>query len=135
MRLEDRGRVKPGDPKPAVGTLRRVLIEKVYGDENGPRGSYMLGIPEKAIEDVVIRNVRLKQLASVKKPTCDGDFDEMRGIYPDAHMIDDKGDAPAYGLWARHVKGLCLADYRIEPAGDETRPEFVFENDVEYTIM
>lgn len=135
MRMEDRGRVKPGDPKPGIGTLRRVLIENVSGGDNGPRGSYMLGAPERSIEDVVISNVEISQLVSEKPVTTDADFDEMRGIYPDAHMIDDKGDAPAYALWARHVKGLYLKDYRVIPAGTEKRPEFALDNDVEVIIM
>lgn len=134
MRLEDRGRVKPNDPKPPVGTLRRVLIENVRGENNGPRGSYMLAVPEKAIEDVVISGFETTQHASVN-PAAEADFDEMRGIYPDAHMIDDKGDAPAYALWARHVHGLHLCDYRVIPAGTEKRPEFAMDNDVEVTIM
>ena len=134
MRLEDRGRVKPNDPKPPVGTLRRVLIENVRGENNGPRGSYMLGIPEKCIEDVVISNFETTQRAS-SNPADESDFDEMRGVYPDAHMIDHKGDAPAYALWARHVKGLYLKDYRVIPAGTEKRPEFAMDNDVEVTIM
>ena len=51
FRLENRGRVKPGDPVPEIGNLRRVLISHVRGEANGPRGSYLLGIPEKRIED------------------------------------------------------------------------------------
>ncbi len=41
----------------------------------------------------------------------EGAISELRGVYPDAHMIDDLGDAPARGLWARHVHGLSLAGY------------------------
>ena len=39
MRLENRGRVKPGDPVPGPGILRRVLVSGITGDKNGPRGS------------------------------------------------------------------------------------------------
>ena len=49
----------------------------------------------------------------------------MRGVYPDAHMIDTTGDAPAYGLWARHVRGLHLCGYSVLPEGNDPRPEFV----------
>ena len=95
----------------------------------------MLGAPERSIEDVVISSVEISQLVSEKPITTDSDFDEMRGIYPDAHMIDDKGDVPAYALWARHVKGLYLQNYKVIPAGTEKRPEFAMNNDVEVTIM
>ena len=132
MRLEDRGRVRDELPKPPVGTLRRVVIEHVTGCDNGPRGSYMTGVPEKCIEDVVLHDVHLGQLPSVKPITTGADFDEMRGIYPDAHMIDDIGDAPAHALWARHVRGLYLIDYAVQPESADPRPAYLFE-DAEYT--
>ena len=132
MRLEDRGRVRDELPKPPVGTLRRVVIEHVTGCDNGPRGSYMTGVPEKCIEDVVLHDVHLGQLPSVKPITTGADFDEMCGIYPDAHMIDDIGDAPAHALWARHVRGLHLIDYAVQPESADLRPACLFE-DAEYT--
>lgn len=128
MRLEDRGRVRPDLPKPPVGTLRRVVIEHVTGCDNGPRGSYLLGVPEKPIEDVILHDVHLGQHPSVKPVTADADFDEMRGVYPDAHMIDDIGDAPAYGLWARHVRDLTLLDYEVQPDGHDPRPAYVLSD-------
>ena len=132
MRLEDRGRVRPDLPKPPVGTLRRVVIEHVTGCDNGPRGSYMTGVTEKCIEDVILHDIHLTQHPSVKLVTTGADFDEMRGIYPDAHMIDDIGDAPAYALWARHIRGLQLLDYAVQPTAPDPRPAFLFE-DAEYT--
>ena len=130
MRLEDRGRVKPGDPKPGVGTLRRIVMEHITGTCNGPRGSYFIGVPEKPIEDVILHDVHLEQFASVKPVLNADSIDELRGIYPDAHMIDDLGDAPAYALWSRHVKGLYLADYEVTPVQPDPRPAYVF-SDVE----
>ncbi len=127
MRLEDRGRVRPGLPKPLVGTLRRIVIEHVTGCDNGPRGSYFLAVPEQPIEDVVLHDVHITQHASVKPVTTDADFDDLRGIYPDAHMIDDIGDAPAHALWARHVKNLYLLDYAVQPTGDDPRPALLPE--------
>ena len=125
LRLENRGRVKPGDPAPGPGTLRRVLFRDITGEENGPRGSYMLGIPEKPIGETAFRNIRIRQRASAGPVTKDSDFSEMRGVYPDAHMIDGIGDAPACGLWARHVRGLYLEGYEVRPAGNDPRPYLV----------
>ena len=59
------------------------------------------------------------------------DIGELRGVYPDAHMIDVLGDAPAYTLWARHVHGLTLDAYEVTPEGDEARPALVAETDVQ----
>ena len=98
MRLDDRGRVKTGDPKPNVGAIRNIILENITGSENGPVGSYFLGIPEKKIKNVFIHNIKLYQAASEKPVVQEKDFDEMYGWYPDAQMIKIVGDAPAYGL-------------------------------------
>ncbi len=125
LRLENRGRVKPGDPVPGPGTLRRVLFSDISGRENGPRGSYLLGIPEKPIEDIAFRRVLLRQEASRRPVRKEEDYDEMCGIYPDAHMIDPVGDAPAYALWARHVRRLTLDGYEVIPEEDDPRPAYI----------
>ena len=129
LRLENRGRVKPGDPVPGPGTLRRILFSEISGKENGPRGSYLLGIPEKPMEDIVFRRVRIRQKASGLPCVKEEDIGEMRGIYPDAHMIDPIGHAPAYALWARHVRRLFLSDYAVLPEDSDPRPAFVIPSE------
>ena len=130
MRLEDRGRVRPGDPRPGPGTLDRVLIEHVRGEDNGPRGSYFIGIPERRLGRVALRDVCLRQKPSRKPALDEGGVDELRGAYPDAHMIDALGDAPAYGLWARHMDALSLVDWQVIPDDTDPRPELVVSTDV-----
>jgi polygalacturonase len=127
MRIDDRGRVFPEDPKPAVGKLRRVVFENITGENNGPRGSYFLGMPGHPIEDVVLHNVRLGTLPTSKPALNAGSVPEMHGLYPDAHMIDEIGDSPAAGLWARHIKGLELVDCRFDKDRLDVRPEVIIE--------
>jgi hypothetical protein len=123
MRLENRGRVKPGDPKPDIGRLHRILFSDIRADDCGPRGSYFLGSPEGRIEDVCMQDVEVRQRASDKPVRKDADYPGMKDVYPDAHMIDAIGDAPAFGLWARHVRGLVLDGYCVKPEPGEERPE------------
>jgi len=127
LRLEDRGRVKPGDPRPGVGTLRRVLISRVRGEANGPRGSYLLGIPEKPLEDIAFEDVRLLQYPWPGPAPDAAAYPDFKGAYPDAHMIDDLGPAPAFGLWVRHARSVTLQDYEVIPQGSDSRPAFVGE--------
>ncbi len=131
LRLENRGRVKPGDPTPPVGTLRRVLFERIRGEGNGPRGSYMLGIPEKKIEDIVFFDVHLTQYAWTGPVPDEADIPELYGVYPDAHMIDSISPSPARVLWARHVSGLCLHDLSVAADGADSRPDLVLKTDVD----
>ena len=127
FRLEDRGRVRPGDPAPGIGNLRRVLISHIRGEANGPRGSYLLDIPEKAMEDITFDDVQLSQYPWEGLAPDAGQYPDLKGVYPDAHMIDSIGSAPAYGLWARHARNVTLSRYHILPAGQDTRPEYLDE--------
>ena len=121
FRLEDRGRVKPGDPRPGIGDLRRVLISHIRGEGNGSRGSYMLGIKEKAIEDIAFDDVHLGQYAWEKPAPQPENYGDFKGVYPDAHMIDSVGPSPAYALWARHARNVTLSDFHVFPDGQDTR--------------
>ena len=125
LRLENRGRVRPWDPVPGPGALRRVLFSQVTGEENGPRGSYILGIPEKPVEDIAFRDVLFCRQIPGLAALPESAFGDFRGFYPDAHMIDPVGDAPAYALWARHIRGLTLLDYHVLPAAPDPRPAFL----------
>jgi polygalacturonase len=120
LRLGDRGRVRPEDPRPPPGTLRRIVFDQITGSENGPRGSYFIGIPDKRIEDVAIRDLRLEMSAADTAIPDPKAIPEMRGDYPDAHMI--AGITPAYGLWTRHVAGLSLVRVTFVPGSRDPRP-------------
>ncbi len=139
MRTDDRARVQPGQPKPEPGTLRRVMFDRITGDDNGPRGSYFIGIPARRIEDVVLRDIDLRQKASTKPVIDEAAVPEMYNLYPDAEMLNSIGgnagrgsgaDAPAYGLWARHISGLTLINYKVTPDGPDPRPMYVVKTDV-----
>lgn len=127
LRLENRGRVRPGDPAPGPGAIRQVVFEHIRGTGNGPRGSYILGIPEARIRDILFRDIELRQKAYTGEVRPAAEYPEFTGLYPDAHMIDGFGPAPAYGLWVRHADGIVLDRYRIIPEGEDTRPGIVME--------
>ena len=127
LRLENRGRVRPGDPAPGPGAIRQILFEHIRGGGNGPRGSYILGIPEARIRDAVFRDIELRQKAYTGEVRPAGEYPDFTGLYPDAHMIDGFGPAPAYGMWVRHADGIVLDRYRIIPEGTDSRPGIVME--------
>ncbi len=135
MRLENRGRVKPGDPTPDAGTMHHIFFSHIRAEECGPRGSYFLGSPERAIEDVYMHDIEVYQRTSEKTVHPESDYPRMKDTYPDAHMIDEIGDAPAYGLWVRHIHRLTLAGYSVKPEGFEHRPEYVAATDAEMLIL
>ncbi len=122
MRIDDRGRVQPGQPKPEVGTLRRVVFDRITGEDNGPRGSFFIGIPARRILDVALRDISYKMLPSAKPLTDEAKIPEMYNVYPDAEMLNDYGDAPAYGLWTRHIENITLVRFKVTTTGPDPRP-------------
>jgi polygalacturonase len=129
LRLGDRGRVRPEQPRPPPGTLRRIVYDQISGADNGARGSYFMGLPERHIQDVALRDVNLEVTATNKPVPSQESIAEMRDTYPDAHMILDA--VPAYGLWARHIDGLTLARVEFAVRGRDTRPMILADLDTQ----
>lgn len=118
--LGDRGRVMPGEPRPGPGRLRRIVFDRISGDDDGPRGSYFLGLPARPIEDVLIRDLRLRVDPARGPVPNEHAVADFRHTYPDAAMIGPV--APAYGLWTRHVRRLTLIRVVFIPTGPDPRP-------------
>jgi hypothetical protein len=120
MRLGDRGRARPEQPRPAPGSLRRIIFDHITGDDNGSRGSYFMGLPGSPIEDVVIQELRLRVSATHAAVPDEKAIPELAGDYPDAHMIGPV--SPAYGLWSRHVDRLTLSQVTFYADSHDARP-------------
>jgi hypothetical protein len=120
LRLGDRGRTRPGKPRPGPGRLRRIVYDRISGDDDGPRGSYFVGLPDHPIEDVVIRDLRLKVNAAHGPVPDEHAVSEFQGVYPDAVMIGKL--APAYGLWTRHLRNLTLERAAFLATSPDPRP-------------
>ncbi|HVZ99607.1 MAG TPA: glycosyl hydrolase family 28 protein [Caulobacterales bacterium] len=123
LRLGDRGRVRPEQERPAPGNLRRIVYERITGADNGARGSYFTGIPEKRIEDVVLIDVDLHVAAASDPAPDQASIPEKPADYPDPPMIGPV--SPAHGLWTRHLSGLDLIRVRFAPDAPDARPMLV----------
>jgi polygalacturonase len=106
--------------------MKNILISNVIVDGVGPKsGIQITGLPEQSIEDVRLENIRLtnhgggteKDAASVPK--------ELGADYPEPSRL---GVMPAYGVFARHVKGLELANISVKFREQDLRPGAAFVN-------
>ncbi len=114
IRLGDRGRAWMRPEHHAVGSLKNVLINNVVAQiytpwDGRPLGSSISGLPGHPVEDVTLSNIRIVSLREQPRDQTLGlgeaAIPENHHDYPEYSMF---GSLPAYGLYARHVRGLTL---------------------------
>ena len=105
---------------------RNILISNVIADGVGKMsGIQIMGLPEQPVEGVRLENIRLtgdgggtaEDAARVPK--------ELGTGYPEPNKI---GILPAYGVYARHVKDLELANITTSYTKDDLRPAAAFDD-------
>jgi hypothetical protein len=121
--LSDRGRVRPEQKRPAPGNLRHIVYDRISGENNGMRGSFFIGIPEKQIEHIFLRDVNLAMAPATEPVLEAAKVPDGRDLYPDPHMFSTV--MPAYGLWARNVQHLTLQRVRFSVSGKDPRPALI----------
>ncbi len=122
LRLGDRGRVRPEEKRPAAGHIRHIVYDRLTGADNGSRGAVFSGLPGHLIEDIVLRNVDIPVTATNLPVPDETTIPEKPADYPDPQMFGEA--SPAYGLWARHLKGLTLIGVKFPINGNDDRPMF-----------
>ena len=98
--------------------MRNILISNIIATGvDSASGIQIAGLPEQPIEGLRLENIRLifngggtAQQAAQVPPELGTGYPEPRGIMP------------AYGLFARHVKGLELANINLSFMKDDFRP-------------
>jgi polygalacturonase len=133
LRTGKRLRVMPGAPKPAIGYLKRILIDGVTGAENKRQGSLISGIAGKPVEDVIIRNYKIGMAGGGAATLAGLPVAEKETGYPDAQEFS-RGGLPAFGFFIRHARNVRIEDAIVTPAKPDQRPQFVLGVDVENVI-
>lgn len=143
LRLGNRGRIYDKGEKPAIGKMKDILIQNIYGSEIERYGCSITGIPGAALENIVLNNIQLTFKGSntpllfegyedrVLKETDITNVPELENAYPRAEMF---GKLPAYGFYIRHVNNIEFNGVRLEPKEDDKRPALV-TNDVNGLIV
>jgi polygalacturonase len=124
LRIGNRGR---GPGQPPIGAIRRVTISNVVVSGAESRfASLICGLPGHPVEDVCLSNIRIAYEGGGTKADAAIEPPELERAYPEPSMF---GTIPAYGLYARHVKGLTLRDVVVSFEKKDERPAVVL-NDV-----
>jgi len=126
LRLGNRARVfKEGMDKPGLGSMRNITITNIEATDADATGCALAGLPEAKIENVTLNNLRLSFAGGGKAEDATRAVPEQAEKYPEYTMF---GRLPAYGLYARHIKGLKLTNVQLQLAGEDQRHAVVFED-------
>lgn len=132
LRLGNRARpFKQDMEKPGMGEMRNITISSIEATGANPTGCAVSGLPEAAIENVTLSNLRFSFDGGGTKADAGRAVPEKPSDYPEYSMF---GRLPAYGLYCRHIKGLKLLNVQLQLAKPDQRYAIVFE-DVEDALI
>lgn len=108
----------------APSRARNILISNVVADQVGKMsGIQVMGQPGQPVEGVRIQNVRLTANGGGTTEDAARVLKELGAGYPEPGKL---GALPAYGVYARHVKDLELANIHLNFITNDLRPAAVF---------
>ena len=141
IRLGHRAGAAPGSLKNV--TIRNLYVDIPFGrpdtayDMRGPSLSFfhnpipssITGIPGHCVENVTLENIEVlcpgrasKGMAYLPLWRLDA-IPEKVESYPEFSMF---GELPAYGIFARHVRGLTLNNVQFKLKDQDFRPKYVY---------
>jgi len=126
LRLGNRARPPyEGAPTPGLGSFRNVMISDVQAVGADKVGCSITGLPERAIENVTLSNIRIQFAGGGTQADAAREIPELPEHYPEYRMF---GVLPAYGFYCRHVKNLRLLDTQVAFEHEDLRPALVCED-------
>jgi len=124
LRLGNRARPFKTDMEtPGIGVMRNITISNIEATGANPTGCAISGLPEAAIENLTLSNVRMSFEGGGTKADAEREIPEKAADYPEYSMF---GKLPAYGLYCRHVKGLKLFNVQLQSEKPDQRHAVVF---------
>lgn len=116
---------RAGDrPRPMPGKLRDVTIKNVNAKNVGLIGLLVNGVPGHPVEALTLENIEIKLPGGGTAEAAKVQLPEKESNYPE---FDTFGKIlPAYGIYARHVRGLKLQNVRTTLLQPDARPATVF---------
>jgi polygalacturonase len=120
------GRRNRGPDVKAASSARNISISNVIATGIEPfSGIQITGLPGHDIEGVRLENIRLVFKGGGKKEDAARVPPELGTMYPEPRRV---GVMPAYGVFARHVRDLELANIRLIFESEDLRPAIVCDD-------
>lgn len=123
LRLGNRARGPEGT---GVGAMRAIRVADVEATGIDHRfAATVAGLPGNPIEDVALRNIRLVYVGGGAAEDALRTPPDLHDAYPEPSMF---GVTPAFGLWAKYVRGLRLDNVQLETEALDRRPALRFSD-------
>ena len=129
---------KNTETKQATGTFENVVIRnvKAKADDNAqltpPSGILITGVPGHDITNLTLENIEITLAGGGTAEDARKVVPEAIDQYPEVKTFGPK--IPAYGVWARHVKGLKLINVKFNLGSNDVRPALICEDGKDITV-
>ena len=117
-----------------MNAMRQFIISGLIVDNTAldkHSGIVLTGMPGHSIENIVIKDVQMilagggTDADAVKTRINEYTPEVLAGWWPEYRLI---GPLPAYGIYARHIRGLTLQNISIRTRKRDARPAVFFED-------
>jgi hypothetical protein len=123
---------KGQDTKQPTGTFENVVIRNVKAKAadsaqlKPPSGILITGVPGHYITDLTLENIEIELSGTGIADNARHSVPEAIDQYPEVKTFGPL--IPAYGVWARHVKGLKLKNLTFRLKNNDLRPAIICED-------
>lgn len=133
IKLGNRGRKHTeGAPEPQPGQMKNIHLSNFRITDAGPFSSSVTGFPGHSIENVTLENIDIEYNEAPGADELFTEVPENEKRYPEITMftkgLQSRKYLPTYGLFARHVDGLVVRNFRVTTAVGESRSKYAFIN-------
>lgn len=130
---------KNSDTKQSTGTFENVVIRNVKANAAAnaqlmpPSGILITGIPGHYITNLTLENIEISLAGGGLAEHARQAVPEAIDQYPEVKTFGPR--VPAYGVWARHVKGLKLKNIKFNLGSNDLRPALVCEDGTDIEVL
>jgi hypothetical protein len=123
---------KNTEVKQSTGSFENVVVRNVKARASDsaqlrpPTGILITGVPGHDITNLTLENIEIEILGTGSRVDSKVEVPEAVDKYPEVKTFGPT--IPAYGIWARHVKGLVCRNISFRLKNNDLRPAFVCED-------
>jgi len=115
---------RAGDQPKPPGLLRDITIKNVRATGARQIGVLINGIPSHPVENLTLENIQIELAGGGSLADAEVQLPEKEEAYPEFNMFGKV--MPAYGIYARHVRGIILKNVLTTVKTPDARPAKIF---------